>query len=142
MRLRQRQPEQVDINMTALIDVVFLLLIFFMVSTTFDKFTELQITLPEADGEQVVQEPRMVELSISANGDYFLDGQQVLNGDPATLRRVLEALDAVEQDLPLVINADARTPHQAVITAMDVARQVGMVRISFVTKEPAPGAGD
>jgi len=142
MRLRDRRPEQVDINLTALIDVVFLLLIFFMVSTTFDKFSEIQISLPEADGEAVVQEPQMVELVIGATGDYFLDGQQVVRNDAETLRRALEPLAAQADDLPLVINADANTPHQAVITAMDAARKVGLVRISFVTKEPSPGTGD
>lgn len=142
MRLRQRRPEQVDINLTALIDVVFLLLIFFMVSTTFDKFTELQISLPEADGETVVHEPLMIELTIGAGGDYFLDGQQVVKNDAETLRRALEPLAAQASDLTLVINADARTPHQAVITAMDAARKVGLMRISFVTKEPTPGTGE
>ena len=136
MNLRPRRRDAVDINLTALIDVVFLLLIFFMVSTTFDRFSELQIQLPEADGQPVENERQLLELVIDAEGRYYLDRQQVLNSELDTLRRALAKVAPKARDVPLVINADARTPHQAVITAMDAARQIGLVQISFVIKEP------
>ena len=136
MNLRPRPRERIEINLTALIDVVFLLLIFFMVSTTFDRFAELQIKLPEADGEMAEAEPSMLELVIDAEGRYYIDREQVLNTDLETLKRALSRTAPEGRDVPLVINADARTPHQSVITAMDAARQIGLVQISFVIKEP------
>ncbi len=140
MNLRPRPRERIEINLTALIDVVFLLLIFFMVSTTFDRFSELQIKLPEADGEVSESEPRLLELVIDADGRYYLDRQQVISTELDTLKRALAKVAPEARDVPLVINADARTPHQAVITAMDAARQIGLVQISFVIKEPAETA--
>ncbi len=140
MNLRPRPRERIEINLTALIDVVFLLLIFFMVSTTFDRFSELQIKLPEADGEVSESEPRLLELVIDADGRYYLDRQQVISTELDTLKRALVKVAPEARDVPLVINADARTPHQAVITAMDAARQIGLVQISFVIKEPAETA--
>ncbi len=137
MNLRPRPRERIEINLTALIDVVFLLLIFFMVSTTFDRFSELQIQLPEADGEVSESQPELLELVIDAEGRYYIDRQQVLNTELETLKRALGKVAPESRDVPLVINADARTPHQSVITAMDAARQVGLVQISFVIKEPA-----
>jgi biopolymer transport protein ExbD len=136
LNLRSRPRERIEINLTALIDVVFLLLIFFMVSTTFDRFSELQIQLPEADGEVAESEPRVLELVIDAEGRYYLDREQVLNSELDTLKRALAKRAPAARDQPLVINADARTPHQAVITAMDAARQIGLMQISFVIKEP------
>jgi biopolymer transport protein ExbD len=136
LNLRSRPRERIEINLTALIDVVFLLLIFFMVSTTFDRFSELQIQLPEADGEVAESEPRVLELVIDAEGRYYLDREQVLNSELDTLKRALAKRAPAGRDQPLVINADARTPHQAVITAMDAARQIGLLQISFVIKEP------
>ncbi|MDX1594545.1 MAG: biopolymer transporter ExbD [Gammaproteobacteria bacterium] len=136
MNLRPRPRDRIEINLTALIDVVFLLLIFFMVSTTFDRFSELKIQLPEADGEVVDEEPAQLELVIDADGRYYIDRQQVLNTELETLKRALAKVAPESRDVPLVINADARTPHQSVITAMDAARRIGLVQISFVIKEP------
>jgi len=133
-----RRDRTVEVSLTALIDVVFLLLIFFMVSTTFDRFAELQIVLPEADGEVAGNDREQLELVIDSEGRYYLGEEQVLNSELETLKRalLLVAPDPPNR-WPLVINADARTPHQAVITAMDAARQVGLEQISFVIKEPA-----
>ncbi|RLA31027.1 MAG: biopolymer transporter ExbD [Gammaproteobacteria bacterium] len=136
MNLRPRPRERIEINLTSLIDVVFLLLIFFMVSTTFDRFSELQIKLPEADGEMAESDPSVLELVIDSDGRYYIDREQVLNTELETLKRALAKTAPAGRDVPLVINADARTPHQAVITAMDAARQIGLMQISFVIKEP------
>ncbi|HEY5719624.1 MAG TPA: biopolymer transporter ExbD [Gammaproteobacteria bacterium] len=138
MNLRARRRDRaVDVNLTALIDVVFLLLIFFMVSTTFDRFAELQIVLPEADGEVAESGRKALELVIDGDGRYYLGDQQVLNSELDTLKRALARVAGDDREQPLVINADASTPHQAVIRAMDAARQIGIVQISFVIKEPA-----
>jgi len=136
LNLRPRPRERIEINLTSLIDVVFLLLIFFMVSTTFDRFSELQIKLPEADGEMAESDPSVLELVIDSDGRYYIDREQVLNTELETLKRALAKTAPAGRDVPLVINADARTPHQAVITAMDAARQIGLMQISFVIKEP------
>jgi biopolymer transport protein ExbD len=137
LKLRGRRRDHVEISLTALIDVVFLLLIFFMVSTTFDRFSELQIVLPEADGEVAAEQRDTLELVIDADGRYYIDRNQVLNSGIETLMRALRSAMGDNTDQPLVINADARTPHQAVITAMDAARRIGLVQVSFVIKEPA-----
>ena len=139
MKLGRDQPESPEINITPLIDVVFLLLIFFMVSTTFQRFSELQVDLPEASAEEEAAR-EVIDLTIDAEGRYYVNGRPLVNTRAATLRRALAELPAAEEIPPLVINADARTPHQAVITAMDVARQLGLVRLSFATERPGPAA--
>jgi len=145
MKLGERRDRAPDINITPLIDVVFLLLIFFMVSTTFSRLTELEIQLPEAsEAEQEDKEPRTLQLVIDAEGRYFINDNRLVNDRPETLRRALEKELAAAGDEvpPVVISADARTPHQAVITAMDVAQQVGLRRLSFATESVSPGVAD
>lgn len=145
MRLQTEQDEEPEINLTSLIDVVFLLLIFFMVSTTFSRLTELEIQLPEAtEAEREEKESRTLQLVIDVQGRYFINDNRLVNDRPETLRRALEKELAAAGDEvpPVVISADARTPHQAVITAMDVAQQVGLRRLSFATESVSPGAAD
>lgn len=137
MNLRPTPKEEPDLNLTPLIDVVFLLLIFFMVSTTFDREAELKIQLPEATGEERVQPPDPIEITIDAEGRYFVNRQEVLNTKLATLKQAIAKVAADRSDPPLIISADARTPHQAVIRAMDATRQLGIVHITFATKQPA-----
>lgn len=137
MNLRPTPKEEPDLNLTPLIDVVFLLLIFFMVSTTFDREAELKIQLPEAAGEERVQPPDPIEITIDAEGRYFVNRQEVLNTKLATLKQAIAKVAADRSDPPLIISADARTPHQAVIRAMDATRQLGIVHITFATKQPA-----
>ena len=139
MRLQTRRPEGPDVNLTPLIDVVFLLLIFFMVSTTFERDTEISLELPEASGEPLKTERVVVEISIDAQGRYYVNQQELVNTQIDTLRRALQQAVA-EADRPQVIlSADRQTPHQAVITAMDAARQVGLVNLTFATRTPAEG---
>jgi len=137
VNLRPTPKEEPDLNLTPLIDVVFLLLIFFMVSTTFDREAELKIQLPEAAGEERVQPPDPIEITIDAEGRYFVNRQEVLNTKLATLKQAIAKVAADRSDPPLIISADARTPHQAVIRAMDATRQLGIVHITFATKQPA-----
>ncbi len=137
MNLRpDRSDERVDINLTPLIDVVFLLLIFFMVSTTFDRHAKLKVQLPEASAkmEQQAQEEPIV-LSIDEKGKYFINDRQVINTKIETLKIALRKTVGDNKDVTLVLRADAKTPHQSVVRAMDAASQLGLTRLSIATIE-------
>lgn len=132
----RHKKEAVDVNLTPLIDVVFLLLIFFMVSTTFTKETRLTLQLPEADGEAPAQMTDMVEITISVDGRYAVNGKPVINTEIKTLMVAIDKISQSDSSRPLVITADAKSPHQAVVTAMDAAGQMGFVNLSITTKRP------
>ncbi|MFK0570923.1 ExbD/TolR family protein [Endozoicomonas sp.] len=132
---RQRSQEEVSVNMTPLIDVVFLLLIFFMVSTTFTKETHLAIDLPESSGEILQQQPKQIEITISKSGDFAIDGQGLVNRQLDTIKRALGKVSQGDSKLPLIITADAKTPYQSVVTAMDAAGQLGFVNLSMTTRK-------
>ncbi len=133
MNFRPRRNESPEVNITPLIDVVFLLLIFFMVSTTFRHHFEISLDLPRASSEQPAA-PAKVELAIDAEGHYYLDGRRLVNQRLETLERALARIAEADPKTPLVIAADGRTPHQAVITAMDAARRAGLTRLTFATR--------
>jgi len=136
MNLRpDRSDERVDVNLTPLIDVVFLLLIFFMVSTTFDRSAKLKVELPEASAktEQQLEDP--VVITIDVKGNYFINDRQVVNTQLETLKIALQKTMADKTDVPLVLRADANTPHQSVVRAMDAASQLGLTRLSIATIE-------
>jgi biopolymer transport protein ExbD len=135
----RRDRRQTDINLTPLIDVVFLLLIFFMVSTTFNRETEISIDLPQAGKAPQQTEEKVLELLIDARGDYHVGGEHLPDRHVDTVRHALAALAGDDLDRPLLIRADADTPHQAVITAMDAARRIGLTRLTFATQR-VPGA--
>ena len=136
MRLLPNRREEPDVNLTALIDVVFLLLIFFMVSTTFERETEISIQLPEASGQPLQSEKQVVEISIDEKGRYFVNRQEVINTQIDTLKRAIQEAAAGAEKPQLILSADRNTPHQAVITAMDAARQLGFVNLTFATNKP------
>jgi biopolymer transport protein ExbD len=117
-----------------LIDVVFLLLIFFMVSTTFTKETQLKVDLPQATTDQVAQVD-MLEIIIKADGSFAVNDKALVNAQPKTLRAALLKESDGDLATPLKISADASTPHQAVITAMDVAANLGFSQLSLTTRE-------
>ncbi len=133
MKLRASRREEPEVNLTPLIDVVFLLLIFFMVSTTFQRESELKIELPEASTEPSEAPQDALEIVIDREGNYYLGGEQVINQELKTLRRAIEKAVAQRKNPPLVIRADANTPHQAVIRAMDAASQLGLSQMSLAT---------
>ncbi len=137
MKLEHEQEDSPDITITPLIDVVFLLLIFFMVSTTFSHQSEIQIELPEASAEQEKTKEHVLELAIDAKGRYYINGHQLVNTSLNTLKRALRKETANKKPPPVIISADAKTPHQAVITAMDAAQQLGLNRLTFATTRPA-----
>ncbi|NRP58897.1 biopolymer transporter ExbD [Marinobacterium sp. xm-d-564] len=134
MNFPRPQSEEISINLTPLIDVVFLLLIFFMVSTTFTKETQLKVDLPQATTEQVAQVD-MLEIIIKADGSYAINDKALVNAQSKTLRAALLKESSGDLTTPLKISADASTPHQAVITAMDVAANLGFSQLSLTTRE-------
>jgi biopolymer transport protein ExbD len=132
MNLRPSRRDEPDINLTPLIDVVFLLLIFFMVSTTFIDDTRLRLELPRADAEPVqAKDIQLIELVVDVSGRYYVDGRQVLGTDVGTLRRTLAEVVDDGRELPVLIKADAKTPHQAVMTALDALGQLGLSHVAF-----------
>lgn len=136
MKFKRQTKAQLEINLTPLIDVVFLLLIFFMVTTTFTKETRLTVDLPEAQGVAQEQQSEQLEVTISADGRFAVNGKALVNSDAATLKSALVKMSNGDNSMPLVITADAVTPHQAVVTAMDVAGQLGILHLSITTQEP------
>jgi len=133
MKFRKQPREELELNLTPLIDVVFLLLIFFMVSTTFQKESELSVQLPKATQEPVDLPPEQLEIVINAQGKFYVNEQELVKSDTLSLQKALNKLANGKRDIPLTIRADAKTPHQAVVTAMDAAAQLGMLQMSIAT---------
>jgi len=134
MNLRPQRADDTGINLTPLIDVVFLLLIFFMVSTTFERSSELAIELPEAATEAEPDEREQLEIAIDAQGRYYVNGRQLVNTQLETVRQAMRDAAGDATALPVVISADGKSPHQSVVTVMDAARQLGLVHLSFTTR--------
>jgi biopolymer transport protein ExbD len=139
MKLSLRARTQPEVNLTSLIDVVLLLLIFFMVSTSFVKQSQIAIRLPQADSAAVVEEtPEKIDIMITASGTYLVNGRELINNRPATIRNALRKVSSGNSNLPLTISADASAKHQDVVTAMDVAGRLGFVQINIATiNDPA-----
>ena len=134
MKLNLRAKTDPEVNLTSLIDVVLLLLIFFMVSTSFVKESQISITLPEAESEAVADEvPQQLEIMITEQGTYLVNGRELVNNRPETIRNALQRVSSGDTSLPLTISADANARHQHVVTAMDVAGRLGFTRISIAT---------
>lgn len=136
MRFRRQKRVDNTINLTPLIDVVFLLLIFFMVSTTFTKETHLVLELPEADGKIEETIVESIEILIGKNGDYSINGKQLINRQLKTLMKALQDVSLGNKEMPLTITADANATHQSVVTAMDAAGKIGFVHLKITTKQP------
>jgi len=134
MKLSLRPRTQPEVNLTSLIDVVLLLLIFFMVSTSFVKQSQIAIRLPEAESTAVVEDvPEKIDVMITENGTYLVNGRELINNRAETIRNALQKVSAGNNQLPLTISADANAKHQYVVTAMDVAGRLGFTRISIAT---------
>lgn len=134
MKFARRTRPDVELNLTPLIDVVFLLLIFFMVSTTFTRETHLSIDLPEASGEALATNQVQIQVTITRSGDYSINDVALVDNRLETLKSALRRVSEDNVTLPLVITADAATPHQSVVTAMDAAGQLGFVHLSITTR--------
>ena len=135
MNFKLDRRDDIDLNLTPLIDVVFLLLIFFMVSTTFEKQSKLKVELPEASAAAVKQEAEAVVIGIDAKGRFYINDRQLVNTQLKTLKIALTKTVGDNKETPLILRADAQTPHQSVVTAMDAAAQLGLTRLSIATLE-------
>ncbi|MBT8102417.1 MAG: biopolymer transporter ExbD [Gammaproteobacteria bacterium] len=134
MKLSLRPRAQPEVNLTSLIDVVLLLLIFFMVSTSFVKKSQIAIRLPQADSASIVAEPPVqIDIMITETGTYLINNRELVNNRPATIRNALQKVSAGNNKVPLTISADANAKHQHVVTAMDVAGRLGFTQITIAT---------
>ena len=133
MKFRPRQPEEPQIDLEPFIDVLLVILIFLMLTTTYNRFTELQLTLPVANADAARERPREIVVAVAADGRYAVD-RQPLAGRSA--EAVADALRAAQPapDTVLIISADAAATHQAVVTAMEAARRLGLTRITFAAQ--------
>ena len=141
MKLRTADQDEPDINLTSLIDVVLLLLVFFMVTTSFVRESQIAIRLPEATTTAEAVPPPPVEVSITAGGDYRVNGRPLVDNEAATLAAAIRKLSEGLGEAPAVtISADAEASHQSVVTAMDVVGRLGFSEISIATVRSAgPG---
>lgn len=144
MKLRTAEPEEPDVNLTSLIDVVLLLLVFFMVTTSFVRESQIAIRLPEADTAAAPAPAPPVEISVSAGGDYRVNGRALVDNRPETLAAAIRQVTNEVDELPaLTISADAEASHQSVVTAMDIAGRLGFSEISIATvRAPGDSVGD
>lgn len=139
MRFKRQRSQEVGVDLTPLIDVVFLLLIFFMVSATFTRESHLQIELPEARGEVAEEDIIQLDVVVNAEGNYIVNDRSLVNNRRETLERAISELAEGNTSLPFIITADARTPHEYVVRAMDVAGQLGFSRLSITTERVSDG---
>lgn len=137
MKIIRHKREAVDVNLTPLIDVVFLLLIFFMVSTSFTKESRITLQLPEAKSESVPVEQNMIEVVVGAQGEYAINGRPLVNANLKTLMSAIAEVSDSNAELPFVITADKDAKHDAVIRVYDAAGRLGFTKIGLTTKQPA-----
>ena len=137
MPKKRRGRHEATVELTPLIDVVFLLLIFFMVSTTFQRETQLKLELPEASGELQEIEPDTIEIVIDRQGEYSVNGRELVSSDRKSLLRAInEVKGEVQSGSRVVITADANAAHQSVVWAMDAAGKAGLTNVSITTQQP------
>jgi biopolymer transport protein ExbD len=134
MNFRRPTSEEPEINLIPFIDVLLVILIFLMLSTTYSKFTELQVTLPVADADATRDRPAEIIVSVSADGRYALDGQQVEGRSVDVLGAALREAASQRKDPFLIVSADAAAAHQSVINVLDAARRAGLSRITFAAQ--------
>jgi biopolymer transport protein ExbD len=132
---RHAREDNFEINVVPLIDLMFMLVLFFVVSTTFEKKTEININLPESSPSQTDQRLEGIDVSVDARGHVYVGGQMLINTQLYTIREALVDLKRGRDDVPLVITADAAASHQSVVRVMDAARQAGLVKVTFVTHQ-------
>jgi biopolymer transport protein ExbD len=135
VKIRKRQRQDDYINVVPFIDILLVLLIFFMVSSRFTHNAELKLDLPTAEdpsGQQ--RQPDTVELVVAEDGSFSINDRVLADNKPETLRKALSEVAGDRTDIPLILSADAKAQHQAVVTAMDVAGQLGFSRLSITTR--------
>jgi len=137
MNFRPRPKDEPEINLIPFIDVLLVILIFLMLTTTYSKFTELQLTLPVADAEQQRDYPKEIVVAVAADGRYAVNKAAVEGGGVESMARALDDAAKAGADSVVIISADAQAPHQAVITVMEAARRAGLSHITFATQSSA-----
>ena len=140
MKFRRQSREELGINLTPLIDIVFLLLIFFMVSTTFTRETQLSIDLPEAKGQPRETVERQIEILVDEAGRFRVNGKALVDARMRTLQAAIYKESAGDTTIPMIITADAQAAHENVVQAMDAAGQMGFVHLSITTRQPSEPA--
>ncbi len=140
MKFRRTLKAPVDINLTPLIDMVFLLLIFFMVTTTFNRDSRLLVTLPEANGQLLEESDLRLEILITQQGSYRVNGRLLGDSSVETLKQAISDLAAGDNTLPVTLTADAASMHQSVVTAMDALAQLGFAKLNIATRQSAESA--
>jgi len=141
MNFRRPSGEEPEINLIPFIDVLLVIIIFLMLSTTYSKFTELQVTLPVADSEATRDRPAEIVVSVAADGRYAVDGRPVDGSTVEVLTGVLRQLAAERKDPFIIVSADATAAHQAVINVLDAARRAGLSKVTFAAQGNAGAAG-
>ena len=140
MNFRKARPEDPEINLIPFIDVLLVVLIFLMLSTTYSKFTELQVNLPSADADKPRDNPREVIVGVSADGLYVVNGQSVDGRSVELLTAELGKAAGGPGDVPVIVSADATAAYQSVVNVMDAARRAGLPRLTFAAqRNPAEG---
>jgi biopolymer transport protein ExbD len=139
MNFRKPHPEEPEINLIPFIDVLLVILIFLMLSTTYSKFTELQVTLPVADAERSRDRPKEIIVSVAADGRYAVNRKAVDGRSVDVLTAELSAAAAGNDDATVIVSADATTAHQAVVNVMDAARRAGLAKLTFATQTSQGG---
>ena len=139
MRIRNdRAQDEPHIDLVPLIDVILVLIIFFVVTTTFDARSTLQVQLPTASQQQNSEPPRALSVLVNADGHYFINDQEVLRGDIESLKRTIVQVGGDDREQTVLLRADARTPYQAVVTVQDALGQLGFRRIAIATAPDMP----
>ena len=138
MNIRPSRRHAPKLDLTPLIDVVFLLLIFFMVSTTFDKQTNLKVDLPDAVTQNTKdKDEKQLVVTINRKGEYAVNDKMLVRHDLATLKAALLKFSEGDNSLPIIIKGDRQAPYQATITLLDAASQLDMARLSFIAQQQA-----
>ncbi len=134
MRIRDfRADDEPEINLVPLIDVILILIIFFVVTTTFDARSVLKLQLPQANGEPSEASAKALSVLVNAEGRYFVQDREALRTDLESLKRTIVEVAGDDRKRPVLLRADARTPHQSVVTALDALGQLGFRQISIAT---------
>jgi biopolymer transport protein ExbD len=141
LNFRHRRSEEPEINLIPFIDVLLVILIFLMLSTTYSKFTELKINLPVADAERQREYPKEILVGVASDGRYTVERQAVGGRDLNALTAALSAAAAGDLNRVVIVSADATAAHQSVINVMDAARRVGLQQLTFATQTSREGAG-
>jgi len=140
LNFRRQRPEEPEINLIPFIDVLLVILIFLMLSTTYSKFTELQVSLPIADADQARDRPHEIIVAVGADGRYAVNSKPVDGRSVESLAAELTAVAGNSHDMILIVSADATAAHQSVINVMDAARRAGLAKLTFATQSSAGAA--